>query len=117
MRNSMKAILVLLVICLSLVAAQNNKALANETITGTVYDINTDKNYIEVDVGGGNFLTVYCIPFSYLDKQNIVIDVGAEVVIEVYDRNFSNGTTRLIAVSLMVDGQPVKLPGNNPNRR
>jgi hypothetical protein len=115
MRNSRKAILVIFVTCLSLVAAQGNPAFANQTITGTVYEINTTTNSIVVD-DGQNLITVYCIPLTYLDKKNIVIDVGTEVVIEVYDRSFSNGTTRLIAVNLIVDGQAVKLPGNNPNR-
>jgi hypothetical protein len=44
MRNSVKAILVLFVICLSLVAVQNNSALANETITGTVCSIAQGKS-------------------------------------------------------------------------
>jgi hypothetical protein len=117
MKNYGKKMLMVLAILMSLVAVQAASGQETFTVEGTVYGVDYATNSITVDVGGGKLITVYCIPLTYLANKKIIIAVGTPVSVEVYERTFSDGTTKLIAVSLTVDELPVKLPGNNPNRR
>lgn len=101
MKISIKRLFVFLAIVMSLVVVQSGWAQETYTVAGTVYSVSTYDSIIQVDEGDGIITTVYCIPFSHLAKKHrIVLDVGDEVSIEVYDRNFSNKTTKLVAISL-----------------
>jgi hypothetical protein len=119
MKNYGKKMLMILAILLSLVVVQAASAEVTGIVAGTVSAVNSAENSITVDVGAGTLTTVYCIPLTYLANKKIIVDVGTPVSIEVSECTFSDGTTKLVAVSLAV-GDPlvsVKLPGKNPNRR
>ncbi len=106
MKISIRKMLVLFAIIVSLTAVQAVWSQETYTVAGTVYSISTYDSIIQVDEGDGVITTVYCIPFSHLAKKHhIVLDVGDAVSIEVYDRNFSNKTTKLIAISLSAYNQ------------
>jgi|WetSurMetagenome_2_1015567.scaffolds.fasta_scaffold671178_1 hypothetical protein len=114
MKSSMRRMLVVLAIVMSLAAVQVGAALATTAVSGVVYSVNATENSIVVDTGS-SMVTVYCIPLAYLDKKNIAI-LGQQVVIEALERIYSDGTTKLIAVSLAVNGTVIPLPGKNPKR-
>jgi hypothetical protein len=119
MKNYGKKMLIVLAILMSLVAVQAASGQETFTVSGTVYSVNSD-NSITIDDGSGSlesFPTVYCIPVTYLVNKKIVVAAGTQVSVEVYERTFSDSTTKLIAVSLTVEGVAVNLPGKNPNRR
>jgi hypothetical protein len=106
MKISIKRLFVLLAIVMSLVVVQSGWSQETYTVAGTVYSISTYDSVIQVDEGDGIITTVYCIPFTHLAKKHhIVLDVGDAVRIEVYDRNFSNKTTKFIAISLSAYNQ------------
>lgn len=104
--KSVKKILVLLAVVVSLVAVQTSQVQATETVVGVVYAVSVEDSLIQVDEGDGIITTVNCIPFNRLAKKSkIVLNVGDNVSIEAYDRSFSDGTTKLIAVSLSAENE------------
>lgn len=104
--NSARRILVFLALVVALVVAQTGQAQATVTVTGEVYAVSVADSVIQVDEGDGTITTVNCIPFNRLAKKfKIVLEVGDEVIIQVYDRTFSDGTTKLVAVSLSAENE------------
>jgi len=116
MKRNVGTTAVLFLIVLGLVVVPAAPAqVATYSVEGIVYAINTDENSIQVDEGD-NITSVYCVPFNFLAKRGLVLDVGTAVSIEVYDRTFSDGTVKLIAVGITVEEKTYELPGRNPNR-
>ena len=101
------AVLAAIVLSLTLVQAINAQEV---TVEGDVYSVSIDTSSSQVDEGDGTITTVYCIPFNHLaNKHQVVLGVGDKVSIEAYDRTFSDGTTKLVAISLTVEGVTVQL--------
>jgi len=79
----------------------------NDTITvaGTVVDSGTAGSGLTVDEGNGVITTVYGMgPVSYWESLEVAKPtVGENVAIEALAVTFSDGSTRLIAVSLTID--------------
>lgn len=98
--------LVLLALAVSLVAVQTGKAQATVTVAGTVYSVSVADSVIHVDEGDGTITTVNCIPFNRLAmKFKIVLEVGDQVSIGAHGRSFSDGTAKLVAVSLSAENE------------
>ncbi len=74
------------------------------TITGTVFSSGVAGSGLTIDEGDGEFITVYGMgPLSYWDSLKVAKPtVGEEVEIEALDVTFSDGSIRLIAVSLTI---------------
>lgn len=101
------AVLAAIVLSLTLVQAINAQAV---TVEGDVYSVSIDTSSIQVYEDNETITTVYCIPFNHLAKKHqIVLEFGDEVSIEAYDRTFSDGTTKLVAISLTVGDVTVQL--------
>lgn len=107
MRNSVKKVLVLLAVVMSLFAVQSAWAkcpsTCDITVTGTVSAINYDENSITVGQ-----TTVYGIPFSYVAKWlGLELSVDSSVTITAKQ---CPSTGKLMACTLSVDGSdPITL--------
>ena len=114
MKHSLKTMAVLAAVVMSLVAVQAAWAQDTVTVEGTVYSINTAENSIVVDESDNVLTTVYCIPFDFLaNKYGIVPAEGDEVTIEAYERTFSDGTTKLLAITY----NEITLPGKRGKKK
>jgi len=83
-----------------------NQDLSNTTtITGTVVSTGVAGSGLVIDEGDGIITTVYGMgPSSYWDSLEVAKPtVGEEVEIDALEITFSDGSTRLIAVSLTID--------------
>jgi hypothetical protein len=106
MKSSLRKMSVCAAIVLSLTLVLAMHAQANTEVTGVVYSVSVADSIIQIDEGGGTITTVYCIPFTKLtNKYHVVLNVGDEVSIDAYDRTFSDGTTKLVAVSLTAENE------------
>lgn len=57
-------------------------------------------------MGDGQITTVYCVPLTRLaNKSKVVLEIGDEVLFEAYDRTFSDGTTKLVAISVTAENE------------
>ena len=112
MKISIRKMVVLLAIVLSLVAVQAVWAkTCNVTVSGTVDSIDYDANAITITVDETvDGTTVYGIPLAYLaNKLKIVIEVDDNVVITAYQ---CPSTGKLSACTLSVNGgNVIYLPG------
>ncbi len=105
MKISIRKMLVAMAIVLSLTAvqavwAQNILTVENGTIerigTGTTGSIDVSSN--------GMIYTFYDIPFSVLEEQGIVLQVGYPVTVSAYVVNFPNAMVKNIAYSITYGG-------------
>lgn len=79
------------------------------TVSGTVSEITTDPNIVEID-DGGVITEVYGIKFGYLErKYNIVIEPGMDVSVDVYEYLCYDGTIRLKATRITVGDATIEL--------
>lgn len=80
-------------------------------VVGTVESSGTAGSGLTVDEGDGVSTTVYGMgPLSYWESLGIAKPtVGESVAIEALEVTFSDGSTRLIAVSLTIDGNFITL--------
>ncbi|MCK5681911.1 hypothetical protein KAI46_13985 [bacterium] len=80
-------------------------------ISGSVYDSGTAGTGLTLDEGNDVFTTVYGMGSTrFWDGQETAKPtVNEDVTIEVAEVTFSDGSTRLIAVSLLIDGTTVLL--------
>ena len=81
------------------------------TISGIVYDAGTMGSGLSIDEGDGVITTVYGIgSLNFWDSLGVAKPaVGEEVSIDAVEVTFSDGSTRLIAVSLTVNDTFVTL--------
>jgi hypothetical protein len=81
------------------------------TITGTVQSVGYYGQGIVIDTGAGTTVTVYGIgPVWYWDSLGVARPaVGDTVTVSAYEVTFSDGTTKLIAVSIDINGAAVTL--------
>lgn len=81
------------------------------TITGTVQSVDYYGQGIVIDTGAGTTVTVYGIgPIWYWDSLGVARPtVGDTVIVSAYEVTFSDGTTKLIAVSIDINGATVTL--------
>ncbi|MGB9712157.1 MAG: hypothetical protein ACP5J5_06300 [Dissulfurimicrobium sp.] len=80
------------------------------TITGSVQAVCYGQG-ITVDTGAGTAATIYGLgPIWYWDSLGVARPtVGDVVAVKAYEVTFSDGTTRLIAVSIDINGSTVTL--------
>ena len=78
---------------------------ATTTIAGTVVSSGVAGSGLEIDEGDGTITTVYGMgPLSYWESLEVAKPtVGETVAIDALEVTFSDGSTRLIAVSLTID--------------
>ena len=98
MKISIRKMLVLLAIILSLTAVQ--AVWADEIgVTGTIERIGTGS----IDIASnGTIYTFYHIPFTSLEAASIFLKVGDSVTIYAYVVTFVNGMVKNIAYSITV---------------
>lgn len=79
-------------------------------ISGIVADIGTPGSGMSIDTGS-EIVTVFGIgPQKYWDAAGITRpEVGEEVVVSGYGITLSDGSSRIIATSIIVDGQTLEL--------
>ena len=96
MKSTIKKMLVILAIVMSLLTVQSVSA---ETIMeGTIGEISTQPNVVMFDG-----IEVYGVKFNYLDNQyDIVLSVNKWVSFKVYEYECSDGTTKLKACEIAV---------------
>jgi len=104
MKSSVRRMFVLLAIVVSLVAVQSVCGVETYTVTGTIDTISTKPNKIVVDG-----TEISGISFSRLANLGIKLEVDMEVSVDVYEFLCSNGTIKLMAYSITVDGDTVDL--------
>ena len=104
MRSSIRTMFVLLAIVVSFVAVQSVWAAETYTVTGTIDTISTKPNKIVIDG-----IEVSGISFNRLANLGIDLEVDMEVSIDVYEFLCSDGTIKLMAYSITVDGDTVDL--------
>ena len=99
---SMRKMLVLLAIVLSLTAVQAVWAQSILTVNdGTIERIGTGTTgSIDVVTSDGVLYTFYDIPFSDLATEQIVLSVGNSVTVDAYVVTFPNGMVKNIAYSI-----------------
>ena len=85
--------------------------LEHSTISGTVSDTGVAGSGLTVDEGNGVFTTVYGMgSLSYWDSLGVTKPtVGESVAIDAVSVTFSDLTTRLIAVSISIEGEDAVL--------
>jgi hypothetical protein len=108
MKISIRKMLVLLAIVLSVISIQSVWASCDVSVIGVVTEITYDSNSIKV-LDANGLTTVYGIPLTYLANKGIVI-LGAEV--EITASECPNGTDKLSACTLSVNGVTITFPGN-----
>ena len=102
MKNSVKSLLVILAIVMSLVAVQSASA---ETISGTIESLSTKPNVVVVDGTAVNG-----VKLNYLCNQyNICLEVGIDVSIDYSEYTCLDGTVKLMATAITVDDITVQL--------
>ena len=102
MKSSIKGLLVILAIVMSLVAVQS---VCAETVTGEIASISTRPPKIVVDG-----TEVSGVRINYLANQyNIVLEEGDTVTIEYYEYECSDGTIILKACKITVDDATITL--------
>ncbi|OHE58149.1 MAG: hypothetical protein A2Z47_08290 [Thermodesulfovibrio sp. RBG_19FT_COMBO_42_12] len=99
MKISIRKMIVLLAVVLSLIAVQAVWA-STLTITGTIERIGTDVTGSIDVLSGDTIYTFYDIPFTDLATQGIVLAVGDSVTVGAYVVTFPNGTVKNIAYSI-----------------
>ena len=112
MRNSTRRMFLLLTIVVSLVAVQSLCAVETHTVTGTIDTISTKPNKIVIDGtidGIVDMIEVSGISFSRLANLEIVLAVGTEVSVDVYEFECSDGTIKFMAYSITVGIDTVDL--------
>jgi len=85
------------------------------TIEGVVESVSYPANLgIQIDTGD-EVVTVYGIgPIWYWNNLGVAYPtVGEEIRVEGYEVTFSDGTTRIVATKITVDGQEVSLRGED----
>jgi len=103
MKSSIKGLVVILAIVMSLVAVQS---VCAETVEGTITSIQERPNIIEVD----NKTEVYGVRFNYLCNQyNICLEEGDQVEIEYYEYECSDGSIILKACKITVGEAEITL--------
>ena len=112
MKNSIKGLVVILAIVMSLVAVQGVCAAEPFTVEGEITKISTHPNMIVVD----DDTEVYGIRFNFLsNKHDINLSVNQRVIVKVYEYECSDGTTMLKACEITVpvgdqeDPEPISL--------
>lgn len=80
-------------------------------ITGTVQSVEYYGQGIIIDTGAGTTVTIYGIgPIWYWDSIGVARPtVGDVVTVNAYEVTFSDGTTKLIAVNIDINGTTVTL--------
>ncbi len=75
------------------------------TIAGTVVSSGVAGSGLEIDEGNGTITTVYGMgPLSYWESLGVAKPtVGETVAVDALEVTFSDGSTRLIAISLTID--------------
>lgn len=81
------------------------------SISGTVFEVAGAGDGLVVDTGDGVLVTVYGIgPFWYWESLGVPRpDVGEAIQIDAFRLVYSDGTERLIAVAMVVDGEMISL--------
>ncbi|SPD74910.1 exported hypothetical protein [uncultured Desulfobacterium sp.] len=102
MKNSVKSILVILAIVMSLVAVRSASA---ETVSGTIESISLKPNIVVVDGTAVNGVRL-----DYLCNQyNVCLEEGDTVTIDYYEYTCLSGTVKLIATSITAGDITVQL--------
>ena len=102
MKSSIKGLLVILAIVMSLVAVQSFCA---ETVSGTIDSISTRPPKIVVDG-----IEVSGVRYNYLCNQyTICLEQGDDVEVEYYEYECSDGTIILKACKITVDDATITL--------
>lgn len=80
-------------------------------ISGTVFEAAAAGDGLVVDTGEGILVTVYGIgPYWYWENQDMERpEVGETIQIDALRLVYSDGTERLIAVTIVVDGETIAL--------
>ena len=98
MKSTIKKMFVILAIGMSLITIQS--ACAETIVEGTIETVSTHPNVVAVDG-----IDVYGVKFNYLNNQHdIVLTVNMDVSFKVYEYECSDGTTRLKACEIAVEG-------------
>jgi hypothetical protein len=84
------------------------------TVSGTVAEIAGGQSGVKIDTGAAELVTVYGFgPTAMWDAAGIAKpQVGEYVVVNGSEVTFSDGSTRIIALSVVIDG--IELPLRDP---
>jgi hypothetical protein len=79
--------------------------------SGVVAEVGLQGQGIKIDTGNGVVLTIYGLGhYRFWEDQGIARpSVGETIDVSAYEITLTDGTTRLIAVSITVNGQTVQL--------
>ena len=103
MKHSIKGLVVILAIIMSLVAVQG--VCAGE-VTGSIESISTNQPY-KIEVDGKE---ISGVRYNYLCNQyNICLEIGDIVTVEYYEFQCPNGTIKNMATSITVGDVTVTL--------
>jgi hypothetical protein len=115
MKTTFKCLFMAALFLVTLVMAQPAFSYISEvgevmTITGDVYECDATGSGIQIDTSDG-IVTVYGKgPVWYWEQQGVEFpEVGEWVSIEAYEITFSDGTTKLVAMSIDIGDEGIEL--------